>query len=136
MANPAANIERGFSWFYNAPFWADVISPLIGGFLIWRAGFSAVFALSAAITLGALAFACLKLWRVSAKLNGRDITIGKWLARWGSLIKEAVQPRTLPYLAISFSVLWMGGLYAEFFVLFLKNSLLWSKNLVIFYTAA
>jgi hypothetical protein len=32
MAYPSANVERGFSWFYNAPLWADIAAPLIGGF--------------------------------------------------------------------------------------------------------
>ncbi len=136
MSYPAANVERGFSWFYNAPFWADVAAPLLGGFLIWRAGFSAVYALSVAITLGALVTAGARLWRVSSKLNERDLSIAKWMARWGELVKGALKPQILPYLAISFSVLWLGGLYAAFFVLFLKNSLLWSRDMVIIYTAA
>ena len=47
MAYPLRNIEHGFSWFYNAPIWADAIAPIIGGFLIWRSGFTTVFSLSA-----------------------------------------------------------------------------------------
>jgi MFS family permease len=136
MAYPSANVERGFSWFYNAPLWADIVAPLIGGFLIWKVGFPPVFAISVAITLAALATAGAKLWRAAAELDHRSISIGKWLVKWGSLVKEAARPRALPYLAVSFSVLWLGGLYAAFFVLFLKNFLAWSQNAVIFYAAA
>jgi hypothetical protein len=86
--------------------------------LIWKVGFPPVFAISVAITLAALATAGAKLWRAAAELDHRSISIGKWLVKWGSLVKEAARPRALPYLAVSFSVLWLGGLYAAFFVCF------------------
>ncbi len=136
MAYPLRNIEHGFSWFYNAPIWADAIAPVIGGFLIWRSGFTAVFSLSVAITLSALAVAATRLWGVSAKFNGRKISLTGWTAQWRHLFARIADIKILPYLAVSSAVLWMSGLYAAFFVLFLKDSLAWTRDMVIFYTAA
>jgi MFS family permease len=129
MSYPPANIERGFSWFYNANFWADIAAPIMGGLLIWKVGFAPVFALSAAITLVALAVAGFKLSRASSKLNGRGISIAK------RLFLRAASPKIMPYLAISFAVLWTNGIYGAFFILFLKNALSWSNDAVIVYTA-
>jgi len=137
MAYPMRNIEHGFSWFYNAPFWADIAAPVLGGFLIWYSGgFSSVFTLSVAVTLAALAMAATRLWGVSTKMSGRKISLASWALRWGNLFRRVADVKMLPYLAISLAVLWMGGLYAAFFVLFLKDALAWTRDAVIFYTAA
>ncbi len=135
MAYPLRNIEHGFSWFYNAPIWADVLAPVLGGFLIWQSGFNTVFSLSVAITLSALAVAAARLWGVSARLNGRKISVAAWARRWKNLFIRVADIKMMPYLAVSLAVLWMGGLYAAFFVLFLKDSLSWSREMVILYTA-
>ncbi len=138
MAYPLRNIEHGFSWFYNAPFWADVAAPVLGGFLIWQSGFEfkSVFALSVAITLSALVVAVARLGKPAARLNGRKITLRAWAWRWKNLFLRLADRRILPYLAISLAVLWMGGLYAAFFVLYLNGALSWTRDMVIIYTAA
>jgi len=123
ISYPAANIERGFSWFYNAPFWADALAPVIGGFLIWRVGFTMVFALSVAITMAAAVAAIHLLWDIASRRHGRAISLTVWVQK-------------APNLTVSFTVLWASGIFAAFFILFLKNALLWSQNAVITYTAA
>lgn len=135
MAYPAANVERGFSWFYNAPFWADVLAPAIGGFLIWRNGFTAVFALSVAITLSAAATAASMLWKASIQKSSRAISLSVWAQKWRNLLARAFNRQMAPRLAVAFVSLWANGLFAAFFVLFLKNELLWSRDTVIAYTA-
>ena len=135
MAYPLRNVEHGFSWFYNAPFWADIAAPALGGLLIWRSGFTSVFTLSVAITLAALIVAATRLWSTAPKFNDRQISLSSWAMRWGNLFRRVADVRMLPFLAISLAVLWMGGLYAAFFVLFLKNSLAWTRDAVILYTA-
>jgi len=135
MAYPSANVERGFSWFYNAPFWADAIAPAIGGIIIWRVGFVPVFALAVAMTLAAAMWAAVKLWKIAAARGGRAISLGVWRKKWLNLLARAVTPRLAPGLAISFAGLWANGLFAAFFILFLKNELAWSQGSVIAYTA-
>ncbi|MFA6376607.1 MAG: MFS transporter [Candidatus Paceibacterota bacterium] len=135
MAYPAANMERGFSWFYNAPFWADVFASAIGGFLIWRAGFTVVFALSVAITLSAAATAAAMLWKVSVREKSRAISLSVWAQKWRNLLARAFDRKMAPGLAVAFAGLWVNGLFAAFFILFLKNELNWSRDGVIAYTA-
>ncbi len=135
MAYPAANVERGFSWFYNAPFWADVAAPVLGGFIIWKMGFAPVFALSVAITLAAAATAAARLWKPCAARNGRAISLAVWAQKWRNLLARAANRKMAPNLAVSFAGLWANGIFAAFFVLFLKNALSWSQEAVIAYTA-
>jgi len=93
MAYPLRNIEHGFSWFYNAPIWADIAAPVIGGFLIWRLGFSVVFSLSVAIIAFALIVVATRLRIPSLKLNGRQISWSNWLIRWRNLFKHAADKK-------------------------------------------
>ncbi len=136
MAYPAANIERGFSWFYNAPFWADAVAPVLGGFLIWRVGFAPVFTLAVAITLAAAATAAVLLWNVCARRGRHTISLAAWAQKWRNLLSRAANRKMAPSLVVSFAGLWISGIFAAFFVLFLKSSLSWSQDAVIAYTAA
>jgi MFS family permease len=136
IAYPAANIERGFSWFYNAPFWADALAPVIGGLLIWRVGFVPVFTLSVAITLAAAFAAVERLWDICSRRENRAISLAVWAQKWRNLLARAANRQMAPLLAISFAGLWASGIFAAFFILFLKNALLWSQSAVIAYTAA
>ena len=135
MAFPQQNIERGMSWFYSAPFWADAIAPAIGGFLIWAVGFKAVFGVSVIIVFAALIVAAICLRPLSGKFQGRVLSFGQWRQKWLGILQKMSQPRIAPVLLASLAVLWLGGIFGTFFIIYLKNFLGWTRDSVILYTA-
>ena len=132
MEHPMRNVERGFSWFYNAPNWADIVAPAVGAFLLWRTNFTAIFLTCFIIQMAGVAYALLKLWRVPSPAK-TDFTLSDWSANWRSLFAKLASRRVAPYALVSFALLWQAGLYSAFFVLFLKNSLLWNKNEILLF---
>lgn len=133
MAYPMKNAEHGFSWFYSAPYWADCVAPAVGALMIWKFGFVAVFAASIAIELVAAVYFAVRLNNIPFK-NLAIVGISQW-PRWKNVLRLTASRDIAPYAAISFAVLTMSGFYA-FFIIFLKNVLLWSQEFVLFYTAA
>jgi MFS family permease len=132
MGYPMRNVERGFSWFYNAPNWADIVAPAVGAFLLWKTNFTVIFLACFVIQTAGAAYALFKLWRVPVPAK-TDFTVSDWLANWRSLFKKLANRRVAPYALVSFALLWQAGLYSAFFVLFLKNSLSWNKNQILLF---
>lgn len=132
MVYPMKNVERGFSWFYNAPNWADAAAQAIGAILIWKTDFSVIFLASFAIQILAVFWAT-KLWRLPACREPDGITTAGWAKNWRVLIAGLAKPTVALTVILSFALLWQAGLYSAFFVLFLKNKLLWSNNQILFF---
>lgn len=135
MTVPMRNAEQDFSWFYSAPFWADAVAPAIGAVLIWRAGFSLVFALSFAIVVVAAFFYATRLNEVAVNPRQESFSITKWLGGWRWFFYKFSRIGVMPLVTVSFAVLISSGIYHAFFILFLKDQLQWSRDFVLFYTA-
>ena len=67
MKSKPESKSRSFGWFYSMPHYASVIAPVIGGAVIWKFGFTGVFALSVLIQFANAIYAY-------AKLNGKTVT--------------------------------------------------------------
>ena len=67
MKSKPESKSRSFGWFYSMPHYASVIAPVIGGAVIWKFGFTGVFALSVLIQFANAIYAY-------ARLNGKSAT--------------------------------------------------------------
>jgi MFS family permease len=135
MSFPMSNSERGFSWFYNAPLWADALAPFLGALLILAGGFSVAFLSSVAIQAAGAVYCAVVLWRIPLAPAARDLSFGLFLSGWNKDVQAALRSNLGFSFLISFTVLLSGGFFT-FFILFLKDVLGWSRDLIIFYGAA
>jgi MFS family permease len=135
MSFSMSNSERGFSWFYNAPLWADAIAPLLGGLMIIAGGFPAAFLASVVVQSAGAVYCAVVLWRIPLAPAAKGLSFGKFMSGWNKDV-QAVFGSNLGFsFLISFAVLLSGGFFT-FFILFLKDVLGWSRDLIIFYGAA
>ena len=132
MEYPMKNVERGFSWFYNAPNWADVIAPGVGAFLLWKTNFTMIFLISFAIQMLAIVWV-LRLWQLPVRQARPEFAFSNLLNNWRVMFAGLAKPKVAPSVFLSFALLWQAGMYSAFFVLFLKNALLWSNNEILFF---
>jgi|GEM_PF-683697 len=133
MSHPAKNVERGFSWFYNAPVWADIAAPAAGAILLRQTNFSVIFLVCFAIQVSAIAYS-LKLWRVPAPVMA-GFGVKDWADNWRTLFAKLASRRVASHAILSFALLWQAGLYSAFFVLFLKNELFWNNDRILFFVS-
>ncbi|MCK4892082.1 MAG: MFS transporter, partial [Candidatus Pacebacteria bacterium] len=63
MKSEPKNKSRSFGWFYSMPHYASAIAPAIGGIVIWKFGFTGVFALSVLIQFANAIYAYARLNR-------------------------------------------------------------------------
>lgn len=131
MEYPQKNIEREFSWFYNASIWADVAAPAAGAILLWQTNFTIIFLAAFFIQALAAVFA-LKLWNVPHRSHA-NFNLLVWISNWKKIFVGLKQCNVAIPLLISFVLLWQAGLSAAFFMLFLKNGLLWSNNKILLF---
>lgn len=135
MSFPMANSERGFSWFYNAPLWADALAPFLGALLILAGGFAAAFVLSVIIQLVAAVYCVAVLLRIPVAAASKNLSFGIFFSGWKNGARAVFKGELGFLVLISFSVLFSGGFFT-FFILFLKDVLAWSRESIIFYSAA
>jgi predicted MFS family arabinose efflux permease len=107
-------------------------APAVGAFLLWRTDFTVIFLTSFAIQMLAIVWS-VRLWRLPAAQAIAGFTFGDWLHNWRTLLGGLAKPKVAPSIILSFALLWQAGLYSAFFVLFLKNALLWNKNQILFF---
>lgn len=132
MANQTSNMERSFSWFYVANIIADAFAPAIGALLIIRYGFIGVFIAAATLAVYAAVYA---VWHLKEKAPGKQkAAMDSKTNNFKKSTAIIFDGKTAPLVTVSFCVLLLGGFYS-FFILYLKDILGWSQNLVLFYTA-
>jgi len=120
MGSKLQNPEKAFGWFYSAPLYVEAAAPLLGAFLIWKFGFFGVFAVSLGIYVINMFFTLLKLYFVTERLKDQ-LKIRAIVENYVKVGASFFQKATLPFLAVSFAALLVGGAYRAFFVLFLKE---------------
>ena len=131
MGSHLENPDRAFGWFYSAPFYADAVAPAVGALFIWQFGFAGVFVLSLILQFFCAFFCYSKLKKQSEPLldGGFDHKDAK--ENYSAVFKIIKSGSVLPFALISLSVLFLAGFYRAFFVLFLKDELLWSQDLIL-----
>lgn len=135
MGFPLDNADRSFGWFYSAPFYADAIAPAVGAFFVWQFNFVGVFALSLILHLFTALFCFFRLRKPARTLIDAGFGVSDSQDNYHKIFKIFVKKGILPLVLISFSVLLLGGFYHSFFVLFLKDQLAWSQNLILVFVS-
>jgi Arabinose efflux permease len=134
MAHSNGDAERGFSWFYNAPYWAGALAPLAGAFIIWKFGFGAAFQISAAICVYAALLAA-GMSEHPWRLNRGDSPLRRFARDWRASLKLAFSKTAGAFVMVSFAVALVESLLHPFFILFLKDDIGWANQQVIWFTA-
>lgn len=135
MGFPLENADRSFGWFYSAPFYADALAPAVGAFFVWRFDFIGVFILSLVLHLFTALFCFLKLRKPAKTLTDAGFGVGDSQDNYQKIFQLLKQKKIFPFISISFAVLLLGGFYHAFFVLFLKDQLAWSQNLILIFVS-
>jgi len=134
MANPGANAERGFSWFYNAPYWAGVAAPAAGAVIIWKFGFATAFLISAAICVYAALLAA-GMFGAPWRFSKSDSLFNNFISGWNNSIKIVFSKKIGIFILLSFIVALVESLVHPFFVLFLKDNIGLNQTQVLQFTA-
>jgi MFS family permease len=150
MSFPLESYNRAFGWFYTAPFYADAIAPVIGALFIWKFNFIGVFIFSLVVQIFTAIFCFTQLKRHCQRTpyqnpKGEQVSCGAGkfgaglvqyqVKLWCRIFQKMKGRDILPSILISFSVLLLAGFYRTLFVLFLKDSLIWSQNLILIFVS-
>jgi MFS family permease len=135
MSSPLENYDRSFGWFYTAPFYAEALAPVVGALFIWKFDFIGVFIFSLVIQIFTAIFCFTQLKRGAIRPLNKFFNFQKFQENYQKVFQKIKGPTILPPILISFSVLLVAGFYRAFFVLFLKDSLLWSQNLILIFAS-
>lgn len=127
------NYNPAFGWFYSAPFYADAIAPAVGAFFVWKFGFTGVFVFSLIVHLFTSIFCFIKLKKPARPLVDGGFKLEDSKNNYQKIFQFLKRKTILPILLISFSVLLLAGFYRAFFVLFLKDQLVWSQELILIF---
>lgn len=125
------NYNNSFGWFYSAPEYASALAPAIGGLIIYKFGFGAVFGLSVIIQFTNAIWAYYKLRDINTINNIQNNNLAQnnqtfafknlkenYLEIFSSLKKDkiAIFALVVVFIAVIFS-----GMHRPYFVLFLKE---------------
>ncbi|MDP2664265.1 MAG: MFS transporter [bacterium] len=133
MGYPLENPDRAFGWFYSAPFYADAIAPAVGAFFVWQFGFVGVFAFSLVLQFFTAFFCILRLRKPASTLPDKGFNLRNFRENQRKTFSVIKSKAVLPFVSISLSVLFLAGLYRTYFVLFLKDEMVWSQNLILIF---
>jgi len=131
ISSPIENYDRAFGWFYSAPFYADALAPVFGALLIWQFDFIGVFIFSLLLQTMTAGFCYYQLKKPEVKPLDKYFNFEKLRENYNKIFQKLKNRTVLTPIIISFSVLLLAGFYRAFFVLFLKDSLSWSQNLIL-----
>ncbi len=127
------NYNRAFGWFYSAPFYADAIAPAVGAAFIWQFDFLGVFIFSLVLQFLTAIFCFTQLRKREVKPLDKYFNFEKFQENYQRVFQTIKTKTVLPFLLASLSILFLAGFYRAFFVLFLKDELLWSENLILIF---
>ncbi len=133
ISSSPESYSRAFGWFYSAPFYTDAIAPAFGALFIWKFDFLGVFIFSSLLQVLTAIFCFTRLKTV--RIGSQDHSLGfqKIKKNYQKSFEIISRRDIFPLVLVSFSVLILAGFYRTFFVLFLKDELLWSENLILFF---
>ncbi len=135
MGSRLENPDRAFGWFYTAPFYAEAIAPVVGAFFIWQFNFAGVFILSLIVHFLNSIFCFVKLRKPAKVLSDHGFNLQNFKENHQQIFQRLKQKTVLCLITVSLAILLLGGFYRAFFVLFLKQELAWSQNLILVFGA-
>lgn len=135
MGFPLKKPDRSFGWFYSAPFYASAIAPVVGATIIWYFGFVGVFILSLIIHILNAAFCLIRLGAPAKTLVDVGFNFSHLKKNVLFSLNTLKKRKNVFLLLPSFSIILLSGLYGAFFVLFLKEELYWTENLILIFMA-
>lgn len=124
------NYDSSFGWFYSAPEYASALAPIVGGLVIYKFGFSGVFALSVFAQFANSAYAWFKLKDVNfsvlksqaAPQKSAAFNLEKLKENYSTVFRELWKDKpAITTILVIFAALILGGIYRPYFVLFLKD---------------
>jgi len=126
---------RSFAWFYSAPFYASAIAPVVGAFLIWQFSFFTVFMVSTLIHIINSLLCLFWLYKPANKLIDAGFCPYDFLQSIKGSLQIILKKDVLPIILISLTIIILGGFYASFFVIFLKEVLSWTDNIILLFVS-
>jgi len=136
ISSPIESYDRAFGWFYTAPFYAEALAPAVGALFIWKFDFLGVFIFSLILQFFTAIFCFTQLGKQKIKPLDRYFNFQKFQQNYQKVFEKIKGKAILLPVLISFSVLLLAGFYHAFFVLFLKDSLHWSQNLILVFISS
>ncbi len=130
MGSHLQNFDRSFGWFYSSPFYADAFAPVVGALFIWKFDFVGVFVLSLTFHIFNAIFCFLYLRKPALALVDDGFELKRVILNYKKAFAKIKEKSILPFILISFSILFLAGFYRAFFVLFLKD-IGWSQNQIL-----
>jgi len=127
------NYNPAFGWFYSAPFYSNAIAPAFGAFFIWKFDFLGIFIFSLILEFICAIFYLLKFKKIAKNLPDEGFSLENLKTNYQKVLNKIKEKEILFPILISFSLLLLGGFYRAFFVLFLKENLNWSQNLILIF---
>lgn len=125
--------SKSFGWYYTAPTYAAAIAPIIGAFILLKFGFGGIFALSLGIHFINIVFSFKNFKRYDVKTE--KLSIGDFNQTYKNSLEKIKDKSVFPFALLSFFVLLLSGVYSAFFVLFLKEELGWSQDVVLLFVS-
>jgi MFS family permease len=133
MGCPLENPDRAFGWFYSAPFYADAMAPAVGAVFVWQFGFTGVFTFSLIITLFTAIYCFIRLEKPTRALPDKGFNLKIAREKYKKTFQIIKTKTVLPFISLSLAALFLAGFYKAYFVLFLKDELFWSQNLILIF---
>jgi len=135
ISSPLENYDRAFGWFYSAPFYADATAPAVGALFIWKFNFIGVFIFSLILQIFTAIFCFIQLKKQGIKPLNKFFNFQRFKENYQKIFQKIKRRDVLSPISISFSVLLVSGFYQAFLVLFLKDLLHWSQNLILVFVS-
>jgi len=127
--------DKSFGWFYSIPSYADVLGPVVGAILIWKFSFTGVFIFSVLIHLFNVFYSSGLFKKHDVSKTIKKENFSKIKSDYFSIFSRFGDFKILIILFLIFLILLLTGFYRAFFVLFIKNSLGWSQDKILFFLA-
>ncbi len=131
--SPLENPSRAFAWFYTAPFYADAFAPAVGALFIWKFNFFGVFIFSLLLQFFNAIFCFTQLRKQTRNLVDQGFKIKTSIENYRRVLQKIREKSAFFFVFLSFSVLLLTGFYHAFFVLFLKETLFWSRDKILLF---
>jgi MFS family permease len=133
ISSSLESYDRAFGWFYSAPFYAEAFAPAFGALFVWKFNFIGVFIFSLVLQFLTAIFCFSQLKKREIKPLDKYFNFQKFQENYQKIFQEIKRKTILPFILISLSILFLAGFYRAFFVLFLKDNLFWSENLILIF---
>lgn len=127
--------DESFGWFYSVPTYASALAPAVGALFIWKFSFSGVFIFSLIIHLLNIIYLCSSYKNNKASKSVSSESFSKIKSDYIYIFKKLSQGKILIIISLVFLTLILTGFYRAFFILFIKDVLLWSQNKILIFAS-